>query len=223
MTGTGRTSTGRTATGRALVVVDVQNDFTEAGRLAVEGGDAAAFGIGAHAAAHRDAYDLVVTTQDWHVEPGGHFAADGAEPDYALSWPVHCVADSAGADLDPELSRGAGRPFTDLVDTGVRKGAYAAAYSGFEGRDATGAELADVLAGVGIRDVDVVGIATDYCVRATALDAAAAGLTTRVLLPLCAHVAVTSARTTAVELTAAGITVVTSLEDALAVLEPRRG
>src|SRR6266568_1859263 len=147
---------------RALIIVDVQNDFCEGGSLAVTGGAAVARAISERLAAGHD-YAHVVATKDFHVDPGSHFSD---HPDYAASWPPHCVAGTAGADFHPDLD-------TAAVQAVFLKGAHAAAYSGFEGID----------------EVDVAGIATDYCVHATAADAARAGFTTRVLLGLTAGVA----------------------------------
>jgi nicotinamidase/pyrazinamidase len=161
---------------RALVVVDVQNDFCEGGSLAVAGGEAVARAISAHAAGA--GYDHVVATRDHHVDPGGHFAE---QPDFLDTWPAHCVVGTPGVELHPLLDR---RPIEAVFD----KGEYAAAYSGFEG-SSDGVRLADWLRGHDVEDVDVVGIATDHCVRATALDAVAAGFRTRVLLDLTAGVA----------------------------------
>ena len=166
-------------THRALLVVDVQNDFCEGGSLAVEGGAAVAKRISGYVAAHRGDYDVVVATRDHHVDPGSHFAVD---PDYSESWPPHCLAGTRGAELHPDLDR---RPIEAVFD----KGADAAAYSGFEGTDDQGVALADYLRARGIDTVDVAGIATDYCVRATTLDALAEGFATRVLSDLCAGVA----------------------------------
>lgn len=181
---------------RALIVVDVQNDFCEGGSLAVAGGAAVASALsdllgGDHG------YDHVVATQDHHIDPGAHFSAT---PDYIDSWPVHCVAGTPGADFHPNLVN---RPF-EAVFT---KGEYAAAYSGFEGA-ADGESLAEWLADHEVAAVDVVGIATDYCVRATALDAAAAGLATRVLLDLTAAVAPARVGATLADFADAGVTVV---------------
>lgn len=168
------TSEQSTPAGRALVVVDVQPTFCEGGALAVAGGDAVAAAIARYAAAHRDRYALVVTTQDWHVDPGEHFSDT---PDYVDTWPPHAVVGTAEAELHPALA--------DLrADVGVKKGEYAAAYSGFEGLAPDGRTLAAVLADAGVTDVDVVGIAESHCVRATALDALALGLRTRVLTDL---------------------------------------
>ncbi len=162
---------------RALVVVDVQNDFCEGGSLAVAGGADVAAGISAHVRAHAADYAHVVATRDHHVDPGGHFAE---QPDYLETWPAHCEVGTDGVELHPRLDR---EPIEAVFD----KGEYAAAYSGFEGR-ADGVPLADWLRAHGVDAVDVVGIATDHCVRATALDAVAEGFTTRVLLPLTAGV-----------------------------------
>lgn len=161
----------------ALIVVDVQRDFCEGGSLAVCGGEAVAAGISDLIEAAEDAYALVVATRDWHVDPGPHFAPPGREPDFESSWPVHCVAGTDGADWHPDLHLP-----TDVVV--ISKGEHQAAYSGFEGTDHEGRPLTDVLRATGVERVDVVGIATSYCVRATALDATKAGFTTRVLAPL---------------------------------------
>ncbi len=156
---------------RALIIVDVQNDFCEGGSLAVGGGAAVARAISAHVAA--GGYDHVVATRDHHIDPGGHFSE---QPDFLETWPAHCVAGTDGVELHPRLERG---PIEAVFD----KGHFAAAYSGFEGA-AEGVPLADWLRARGVDAVDVVGIATDHCVRATALDAVGEGFATRVLLPL---------------------------------------
>ncbi len=163
---------------RALIIVDVQNDFCEGGSLAVAGGAAVARGVSSLLASPGHGYAHVVATQDFHIDPGSHFSE---HPDYAASWPPHCVAGSAGADFHPDLD-------TAGVEAVFRKGAHAAAYSGFEGTDDQGTPLADWLRAHDVDQVDVAGIATDYCVRATAADAAATGLRTRVLLGLTAGV-----------------------------------
>jgi nicotinamidase/pyrazinamidase len=162
---------------RALVVVDVQNDFCEGGSLAVAGGAAVASAISEHLRTAGDAYAHVVATRDHHVDPGGHFAE---QPDFVETWPAHCVVGTGGVELHPALDRA---PLEAVFD----KGEYAAAYSGFEGA-ADGTALADWLRARGVDAVDVVGIATDHCVRATALDAVGNGFATRVLLHLTAGV-----------------------------------
>lgn len=184
---------------RALLVVDVQNDFTEGGALGVEGGAAVAQRITDHLVAHGGDYDLVVASRDWHDavgDNGGHFAV-GAEPDYVVTWPVHCVAGTSGADYHPAFDSG-------RVDVHVRKGQGVPAYSAFEGTTDDGRDLAGVLAEQGVTDLDVVGIATDYCVRASALDALAAGARVRVLTDLIAGVAPASSAAALDELRKAG-------------------
>ena len=177
---------------RALVVVDVQNDFCEGGSLAVTGGAAVAAAITEHV--RSAGYAHVVATRDHHVDPGRHFSHS---PDFVDSWPAHCVVGTGGAQLHPALDRS---PLEAVFD----KGEYAAAYSGFEGR-ADGVGLADWLRERGVDAVDVVGIATDHCVRATALDAVAAGFATRVLLPLTAGVAEASTDAALDQLRTAGV------------------
>ena len=170
-------------TRRALVVVDVQNDFCEGGSLAVAGGAQVAAAIADYVALAD--YDVVVATQDWHVDPGEHWSET---PDYRDSWPVHCRAESDGAAFHDGFA-----PAVDRLDAIFRKGEYAAAYSGFEGAFAGGDEsLASWLRDAGVSSVDVVGIATDHCVRATALDAVSEGFATRVLLGMTAGVAADS-------------------------------
>lgn len=164
---------------RALVIVDVQNDFCEGGSLAVAGGAAVARAISDHLAGPDGTrYDHVVASQDYHIDPGEHFSA---QPDYYASWPAHCVVGTEGASFHPDLD-------TSRIEEIFRKGAYAAAYSGFEGADQAGGTLREWLADRGVTEVDVVGIATDYCVHATAMDAVKAGFATKVLLGLTAGV-----------------------------------
>ena len=159
---------------RALIVVDVQPTFCEGGSLGVAGGHAVAEAIAEYAARHRDRYDLVVTTQDWHIEPGAHFSD---QPDFVDTWPPHGVAGSPEAELHPALA--------ELhPDARLKKGAFAAAYSGFDATDDDGRELAVVLDDARISEVEIVGIAESHCVKATALDAVALGLRTRVLTDL---------------------------------------
>jgi nicotinamidase/pyrazinamidase len=179
---------------RALIIVDVQNDFCEGGSLAVAGGGAVARAVSRRLAGGHE-YAHVVATKDFHVDPGGHFSD---HPDYAASWPPHCVAGTPGADFHPDLD-------TAPVEAVFLKGAHAAAYSGFEGADEAGTPLADWLRARGVDEVDVAGIATDYCVRATAADAARAGFATRVLLDLTAGVAPESTASAIEDLRAAGV------------------
>jgi nicotinamidase/pyrazinamidase len=153
---------------RALFIVDVQNDFTEGGALGVEGGAAVAAGITRYLAQHPHRYDQVFASRDWHDadnDNGGHFATTDA-PDFVTTWPVHCVAGTTGADYHPALN-------TSAVTVGVRKGQGRPAYSIFEGVTDDGEPLPQRLNELGVTEIDVVGIATDYCVLASALDAGA--------------------------------------------------
>jgi nicotinamidase/pyrazinamidase len=162
---------------RALIITDVQNDFCEGGSLEVVGGAAVAAAISTYL--RETPYSHVVATRDHHIDPGVHFSAT---PDFVDTWPPHCRAGTPGAAFHPALDVA---PIEAVFD----KGSYAAAYSGFEGAEPCGADLRTWLTTRGVESVDVAGIATDHCVRATALDAAAAGLRVRVLLELCAGVA----------------------------------
>jgi nicotinamidase/pyrazinamidase len=167
----------------ALIIVDVQNDFCEGGSLAVAGGSDVARGVSRHLAAGKspgqaDGYSHVVASRDYHRDPGSHFSA---HPDFAASWPPHCVIGTPGADFHPDLD-------TSPIDAVFSKGEHEAAYSAFEGVDDAGIPLAEWLRERGVTSVDVVGIATDYCVRATAIDAARQGFAPRVLLGLTAGV-----------------------------------
>ncbi|MBX7445557.1 MULTISPECIES: isochorismatase family protein [unclassified Arthrobacter] len=191
---------------RALIIVDVQNDFCEGGSLAVPGGAAVAGAISEYLDAHHGQFDHVVATQDWHIDPGSHFSDT---PDYKDSWPPHCVAGTRGAELHPDLD-------TEYIQAYFRKGQFAAAYSGFEGllapedavptgeRQAGGLAAAadaerlaegdaigldDWLQSHDVEDVVVVGIATDYCVKATSLDAVQAGYGVTVIRSLTAGIA----------------------------------
>ncbi|MEQ4566092.1 isochorismatase family protein [Paenarthrobacter sp. CAP02] len=186
---------------RALIIVDVQNDFCEGGTLAVEGGAAVAGAITEYVDANQHLFDHIVATQDWHIEPGAHFSD---EPDMVDSWPPHCRARTKGAELHEDLD-------PEYIQAYFRKGQFTAAYSGFEGILApeddvpsgdlkAGAAVPEVLdeEAIGLDDwlqshdveeVVVVGIATDYCVKSTALDAVQAGYSTTVIADLTAGIA----------------------------------
>lgn len=195
---------------RALLIVDVQNDFCEGGSLPVTGGAETAARITAFLDERAPEFDAVVATRDWHVDPGPHFSAVDAEPDYTETWPVHCVAGTAGAELHAELD-------TEYLDAQFLKGRFDSAYSGFDGQlgspdlvrsgapegtagpfgataaAATAVEegapgLDDWLRQQGVNEVAVVGIATDHCVKATVLDAIDAGYDTMVYTDLVAGV-----------------------------------
>ncbi|GAA1691698.1 isochorismatase family protein [Microcella alkalica] len=190
---------------RALLIIDVQNDFTEGGALGVVGGAAVAVAITEHVRAHADDYALVVASRDWHDsdnDNGGHFATD-ADPDFVTTWPVHCVAGSPGADYHPAIDRA-------LIDLHVRKGQGVPAYSIFEGITDDGRTLVAALDEHRIDVVDVVGIATDHCVRASALDAITAGRRVRVLSDLVAGVAPGPSAAALAEIVAAGGAVVSA-------------
>lgn len=188
---------------KALIVVDVQNDFCEGGSLAVTGGAEVAFRIGEMLHRWQQAdeedrdYDLIVATRDHHVDPGEHFSDD---PDFVKSWPPHCVFGTDGAAFHPNLDP---QPFAAIF----LKGEHQAAYSGFEGKTNNGLNLAEWLRSRQIDDVDVCGLATDHCVRATALDARREGFATRVLTHYVAGVAPETARSALDEMRGAGVTI----------------
>ncbi|MGQ4537611.1 isochorismatase family protein [Dermabacteraceae bacterium P7074] len=167
----------------ALLIVDVQNDFVEDGSLAVTGGRQLAARLAEAVSANRTSasprFDAIVTTQDWHIDPGNHFSKS---PDYVDSWPPHCVAGTPGAEIVS--------PLADVLEAhgvliSVKKGQYSAAYSGFEGNTADGRTLTQALRDAGITHLTAAGIATDYCVRASALDAAREGFTTTLWREMC--------------------------------------
>ncbi|WP_223622084.1 isochorismatase family protein [Microbacterium sp. EST19A] len=182
---------------RALLIVDVQNDFTEGGALAVEGGNAVASAVSAFLAAHAAEYAVIIASRDWHHaegDNGGHFHES---PDFVATWPVHCVAGTEGAEYDPLLA-------TDAVTHHVHKGQGIPAYSMFEGVTESGSTVGAVLTDAGVVTADVVGIATDHCVRASALDAIAHGVRVRVFTDLVAGVGVESSEAALAELAHAG-------------------
>lgn len=193
---------------RALIVVDVQDDFCEGGALAVTGGSAVARAVTGYLGRHADRYAVVVATRDWHAPlpdtNDGHFAV-GAEPDYVSTWPVHCVAGTPGARYHRDLQ-------LPERTVHVRKGQGRQDYSGFEGEvvGADGTPLAGVLAEAGVTDVDVVGLATDHCVAATASDARAAGFAATVLLDLTAAVALPTTLRAVARLSQHGVALTTS-------------
>ncbi|MEZ3155526.1 isochorismatase family protein [Microbacterium sp. BWR-S6Y] len=182
---------------RALFIVDVQNDFTERGALGVEGGDEVAARISRYLDAHAGEYAVVVASRDWHHgddDNGGHFSAT---PDFIDTWPVHCVGGTYGAEYDEVFDTG-------RVTHHLKKGQGRPAYSLFEGVSDDGETAAQILDGHGILQIDIVGIATDYCVRASSLDAVAAGRDVRVLTDLIAGVHPDSSAAALREIEAAG-------------------
>lgn len=194
---------------KALLIVDVQNDFCEGGSLAVEGGIQVARGIRAYLENYGEDYEIVVATRDWH-EPdrdnGGHISA---EPDFIDTWPPHCIIGTPGAEYHPELWPEGGRyPHEE-----VRKGTGYPAYSGFEGVNAEGKLLREIFEQANVTQVDVVGLAFDYCVRASAIDATQAGFSARVLRDLTAAIHQDGSAEAA--MTAAGVTIMSSSGESL--------
>jgi nicotinamidase/pyrazinamidase len=190
---------------RALFIIDVQNDFTEGGALPVAGGSAVAAGVSALLAEHPDAYDCVFASRDWHdadSDNSGHFAAAG-KPAPADAWPVHGVAGTPGADYHPSLL---------LPDTtiNIRKGQGEPGYSIFDGISEGGEKTGELLIANGVTDIDIVGLATDYCVRASGLDALEHGQHVRVLTDLVAGITPESSDAALAELAHAGAKLVTS-------------
>lgn len=186
---------------RALLIVDVQNDFCEGGSLAVAGGAAVAAKITNFLQTNRDSYELIVASRDWHdadSNNAGHFAD---QPDFIDSWPPHCVAGTKGAEYHPNLN-------TQSIDLHVEKGQGKPSYSAFEGTTPNGEMLADALSAAGIDELDVVGIATDYCVLASSLDARNHGLRVNVLTQMCAGITAPTTAEAIAKLQHAGCSVV---------------
>lgn len=189
---------------RALFVIDVQVDFCEGGALACEGGAQVAKKITEFLNANKSSYDFVIASRDWHTPGslnGGHFPPEGTDPDYVNHWPLHCLAGTEGAEYHPNLD-------SSLVDIHIKKGQDAHGYSIFEGITEDGERIQDLIQRLGIDEVDVVGIATDYCVRASSLDAVTEGLKVRVITSLTAGVSPASTEAAIDELVDAGATVV---------------
>lgn len=194
---------------RALLIVDVQPTFCEGGALGCEGGNAVAERIADFVTENQDEYALVVTTQDWHIDPGSHFSDT---PDFVDSWPPHGVAGTPEAELHDAIA--------DLpIDDSVKKGQYAAAYSGFEGTNKEGMTLEEILRAAEITEVDVVGIAESHCVKDTALDAIDMGWPTRVFSDLTVPVSQDLGIAAREEMNNAGIDQIPSAE-AFAELKP---
>jgi nicotinamidase/pyrazinamidase len=188
---------------RVLFVIDVQNDFCEGGSLAVAGGAAVAAEITEHIRLHGNEYAAVVASRDWHDghnDNEGHIAWPPADPDFTNSWPPHCISGSKGAEYHPNLD-------ASLIDVEVFKGQGKPAYSIYEGLTKDGNTVPELLELIGATEVDVVGIATDYCVLASALDAKATGLSVRVITSLTAGVAVQSTEAAIDQLVDSGVTV----------------
>lgn len=189
---------------RALLVIDVQVDFCEGGALACSGGAKIARDITDHINKNRGSYDYVIASRDWHTPNSlndGHFPPAGDEPDFVLTWPLHCIAGEAGADYHENLD-------ASLIDIHIKKGQDANGYSIFDGTAENGKSFLDHARELGITDVDVVGIATDYCVRASSLDAKANGFQVRVITSLTAGVADATTEEAIDEMVDAGVQVV---------------
>jgi nicotinamidase/pyrazinamidase len=187
---------------RAIIVVDPQPDFFEDGPLPIAGATATAQRIRDYLSARGATFDVAIVTQDWHVSPGEHWSAT---PNYESTWPVHCAADSTGAQIHKSLAN-------VQWDAVIHKGAREGAYSGFEGQSLDGTPLTEILSNRSVRHVTVVGFATDHCVKATALDARALGLDVSVALDLCAGVTPETTRLAITEMRDAGITIAQSSE-----------
>lgn len=166
----------------ALVVVDVQNDFVEGGALPVKGGQQVAAMISRHIRHFKTEYSFVVATRDYHEDPADHFSD---QPDFVNTWPKHCVIGTQGASLCPPIFN---LVREKLISAVLDKGRHSAAYSGFEALDARGHPLLDVLREARVDHIDICGLATDFCVRATALDARKHDFQARILVNLCAAV-----------------------------------
>jgi nicotinamidase/pyrazinamidase len=179
----------------ALIVVDVQLDFCEGGSMGVDGGAATAAAISAFLGAHERDFAHVVASRDYHEDPGDHFSST---PDFVDTWPPHCRVGHAGAAFHPDLDVG-------VIEEVFSKGRFEAAYSAFEGHARSGEHLAAWLRERDVDAVEVVGIATDHCVRATALDAVRAGFATTVHLDLTVGVLPRTTARAQEEMRAAGV------------------
>jgi nicotinamidase/pyrazinamidase len=169
---------------RALAIVDVQVDFCEGGALACQGGAQAAANITKYLTQSKSDYDIVLATRDWHLPNhpnSGHFPPQGQEPNYVSTWPLHCIQETPGAEYHPNLD-------SSMIDIHIKKGQGANGYSMFDGVDESGTETLELLRALGVTEIDVVGIATDHCVRASALDANRFGFDVRVISSLTAGV-----------------------------------
>lgn len=189
---------------RALLVIDVQVDFCEGGALACQGGALVARAITQHIDHNRNHYDVVIASRDWHTPNSlndGHFPESGKEPDFVSTWPLHCIAGEAGAEYHENLD-------SSLIDLHIKKGQNANGYSIFDGIDDSGRSFLEATKELGITEVDVVGIATDYCVRASSLDANKHGLVVRVITSLTAGVDKNSTEAAIDEMVDAGVNVV---------------
>jgi nicotinamidase/pyrazinamidase len=182
----------------ALLIVDVQVDFVEGGSLGVPGGLTVAAMIARHIRHFKNEYQFVVASRDYHENAPEHISD---HPDFQTTWPPHCMVGTPGAAFVPTIQNLVREKFIHEV---VTKGRNAAAYSAFEGLDKRGHPLLDVLKEHRIDHIDVCGIATDYCVRASALDARKHEFQVRVLVNLCAAVKEETGHQAMEEMKAAG-------------------
>ena len=182
----------------ALLVIDIQNDFVEGGSLPVQGGRDVAAMVSRHIRHFKSEYQFVCATRDYHEDPGDHFSD---HPDFHNSWPPHCVVGTPGAAFCPPIQN---LVREKLISTVLTKGQHAAAYSGFEALDPRGHPMYDVLKEARVDHMDICGIATDYCVRATALDARKHDFQVRILVNLCAAVSPETGQQALDEMKAAG-------------------
>ncbi len=179
----------------ALIVVDPQPDFFESGPLPIPGATAIAEKIADYLRDNVDNFSMTVVTQDWHIDPGAHWSDD---PDFVTKWPVHCAANTSGADIYSSLR-------DQHWDAVIRKGQHDGAYSGFQGTSDDGSTLEEVLKSAGVERVTIVGFATDYCVKATSLDARTLGFEVNVVLDLCAGVHPATSRDAITSMANAGV------------------
>jgi len=183
----------------ALLVVDVQVDFVEGGSLGVQGGMQVAAMIARHLRHFKNEYQFVVASRDYHEDAPDHISAT---PDYLNTWPPHCIIGTPGAAFVPTIQNLVREKLIQVV---VLKGRHEAAYSAFDGFDPRGHKLLDVLKENRVDHIDVCGIATDYCVRASALDARKNAFQVRVLVNLCAAVNEATGQQALEEMKAAGV------------------
>lgn len=177
--------------------------------MPVEGGIDVASRISDYVVAHAESYAAIAATADWHVDPGSHWSL---EPDFQDSWPVHCEVGTVGSQFRPELD-----PALAHVQAVFRKGEHVAAYSGFEGSVEVAGDVVQLAAWLReheVDDLDVVGIATDHCVRATALDAATEGFRTHLLLDLTVGVSPETTERAIAQMRDGGVLIETSSEPA---------
>lgn len=179
---------------RALILVDIQPTFCEGGALGIEGGNRVARDAAEYVRINRDNYRVVISTQDWHIDPGSHFSQD---PNFVDTWPPHGVAGTDEAELHPAIA--------ELPDIRVKKGQYSAAYSGFEGTTEEGEPLGAILDNFDITAVDIIGLAQSHCVKDTALDAMAKVRQVRVFTDLTVPVSAELGEQAALIMEGAGI------------------